>query len=325
MKIHTKLVYEFDSDGNLDLIEDESFDYEGEVAHCGGGGSTSSNTVQKSDPWGPTQNYLLGIDNQNPGVPVSQGIMPEAARLYSNYTPQWYQGQQVANFTPAQQQAQQMVTDTATSGTPVTNAAQQQIADTLSGNYLYGGSGFNAAMDAATRRINPQVDSTFGIAGRSGSGLADTAKTQALSDAFANLYAGERSNQIAAAGMSPQVSAMRYIDPAQLAQTGATQQNLAQQNIDALKAKWAYEQNMPYQKLQVYNSYINPGIGGTQSMSTPFYSNPMGTALGIASLGKATGAYGSNGWLASLFGGGAAAADGATTLDSVASAGGLLL
>jgi hypothetical protein len=74
---------------------------------------------------------------------------------------------------------------------------------TAAGNNLYGGAGFNAALDASMRRAMPQISSTFAGAGSGGlkSGLAQTAMQQAHADAFAGQYGQERSNQLNAANI----------------------------------------------------------------------------------------------------------------------------
>ena len=72
---------------------------------------------------------------------------------------------------------------------------------TAAGDNLYGGAGFNAAIDASMRRAMPQIASTFSRSGSGGfkSGLAQTAIEQAHADAFAGQYGQERSNQLNAA------------------------------------------------------------------------------------------------------------------------------
>jgi hypothetical protein len=82
---------------------------------------------------------------------------------------------------------------------PAAQGVNNFTGSTLNGDYLYGGQGFNAAVDAAGRKIIPQVQSAFEKSGRTNSGLAQTAMTQALSDSFAQQYGQERQNQLQAA------------------------------------------------------------------------------------------------------------------------------
>ena len=78
----------------------------------------------------------------------------------------------------------------------VPQSALNSLNSTAGGDFLAGGEGFNAALDAAMRRITPQVLSTFGASGRSDSGLAQQALAQAGFDAFAGQFANERANQL---------------------------------------------------------------------------------------------------------------------------------
>lgn len=86
-------------------------------------------------------------------------------------------------------------------GGAIPGVASEALTDTAAGDYLFGGEGFNAAVDAAVRRATPGIVSTFGAAGAGGatSGLAQEALGTAAIDAFARQYAQERANQLGAA------------------------------------------------------------------------------------------------------------------------------
>lgn len=77
------------------------------------------------------------------------------------------------------------------------------LASTASGDFLYGGEGFDAAVDAAVRAATPGILSTFGSAGAGGAtgGLAQEAIGRAAVDAVASQYGAERQNQLRAAGL----------------------------------------------------------------------------------------------------------------------------
>lgn len=95
-------------------------------------------------------------------------------------------------------------------GLPGLGAAQQNYADLMGGEFLYGGPGFNAALGAAERDILPRVQSQFGLAGRSGSGLAQAAAAQELGDVFAGMYGDERNRQMQGLGLAPSMEALGY-------------------------------------------------------------------------------------------------------------------
>ena len=257
------------------------------------GGSSSPQTVQqKSDPWSGVQPYLTGggvspwggIDGRTGRLGAAKaainsvqsqgghiGVLPEAERLYRESE------NLVSDFTPEQEQAMQLQSQRALSGSGVTRAAQDNASQTLRGDYLYGGPGFNAAFDAASRRILPQVDSAFNRSGRYGSGLAQTAQTQALGDVFAGMYGQERNNQMQAMGMSPVLANQDYLDIDRLAQVGDQRQEQNQLMMDE-----------PWQRLQRYQSFINPvmGVGGSSTSTQPMYRNRGAGALGGAMMGN---------------------------------------
>ena len=274
---------------------------------CGGGGGPQT-VQQKSDPWSGIQPYLLGTGPQtissggsgspykyewdespsgrrrrvrvrnedyiapstttSPGIP---GILPEAESLYRNNQ------NLVADFSPEQQQAMDLQAQRAINGSDVTRSAQNNATATLRGDYLYGGPGFNAAFDAASRKILPQVDSTFNRGGRYGSGLAQTAQTQALGDVFAGMYGQERNHQMQAMGMSPVLANQDYMDIDRLAQVGDQEQEQNQLMLDE-----------PFQRLQRYQNFINPmlGVGGSSTSTQPMYRNRGAGAVGGAMLGN---------------------------------------
>lgn len=78
--------------------------------------------------------------------------------------------------------------------------AQNALEATARGDYLYGGEGFDAAINAAMNKAIPQIASTYGgTVGGIGSGLASTAVNSAFADAFASQYGQERGRQMGAA------------------------------------------------------------------------------------------------------------------------------
>lgn len=144
-------------------------------------------------------------------------------------------GSSVAGFNPLQQQAQQQAVDVAGGAGGFLPTAQQTFLDaaqgsglsflpqsalasltgaaqvpgqatdaltrTAGGDFLFGGQGFDQAVQAAVRAAQPAIASTFGRAGPGGvtSGLAQEAIGQSAIDAFASQFARERQNQLGAA------------------------------------------------------------------------------------------------------------------------------
>ena len=81
------------------------------------------------------------------------------------------------------------------------DASVGALTRTAQGDFLFGGEGFDAAVEAAVRAATPQVLSTFGRSGAGGatSGLAQAAIGRAATDAFASQFGQERNRQLAAA------------------------------------------------------------------------------------------------------------------------------
>ena len=90
------------------------------------------------------------------------------------------------------------------SGPGVPASALDALTSTASGDFLLGGEGFDAAVDAAIRAVTPQVRTLFGRQGGVGAGtgsLAEAAIAESGIDAFAKQFASERRNQLDAAGV----------------------------------------------------------------------------------------------------------------------------
>ena len=112
----------------------------------------------------------------------------------------------ISSFLPAASQdtltrltQQRGIGETPTIDLPPESLAALQ--STAQGDFLFGGEGFDRAVDAAVRSALPQIRSVFGSAGAGGAtgGLAQTAVGQAAIDAFASQFGAERGRQLSAA------------------------------------------------------------------------------------------------------------------------------
>jgi hypothetical protein len=322
MKIYTKLVLQWNDDGSFTPLDEDSYEHDGAISECkGGGGGTS--TVEKSDPWSGVQPYMVGGQqsklvpkisyNTNPETGQSTpyvdydtvttgsntpGLFSEAAKLYQNHTPTYFPGSTVVPFSNESEMAMGAQTRRAMYGSPVTQSAQDQNLATTRGDFLYGSPGFDAAYQAAANKIIPQVDSAFAGAGRYGSGLARTAQTQALGDAFAGLYNQERQRQQAASALAPTLAGQDYADINALSQVGAQREGYAGDLLAEQIARHEFQQNLPYEKLQQYASIVQPGlgIGGQRTSMSPLYRNRAAGALGGAASGAMIGSQIMPGW-----------------------------
>jgi hypothetical protein len=163
-------------------------------------------------------------------------------------------------------------------------AAQQQMADTLSGNYL--NPFLSPLLQQQAGDIYTNVASQFSGAGRTpGSPMMQNQVVSQVANAALPLafqeYGTERGRQLGLATQLPSVF-----------QTGQQLENIQRQ-----------KQLAPYQSLQNYAGIVSPIASGfpVQSAQTQTQANPFSTAMGGAFLG---GSFGSNPGMGALIGGG---------------------
>jgi hypothetical protein len=224
----------------------------------GGGGGGEQTTVQKSEPWSGQQPYL------------TRGFQDAQNLFLDSPPPAFYPGSTVQPYSPETNTALQLRTLRALNGSPVQDAANSQLTGTLNGDYLFGGQGFNQAVDAASRKILPQVvNSAFERAGRTGSGLASTARTQAFRDSFADQYGQERQNQMRGLLTSPSVQAQDYADIDQLQGVGSALEGYQGGVLGDSVNRFNYGQNITQDQLKQYMQLIQGNYGNTTTTTAP--------------------------------------------------------
>ena len=233
----------------------------------------------------------------------------EAQRLYQAGGPQYYPGQTYVGPSTTTQTGLQALEQRASQGNPLLGQAQQQLAGTMSGQYLTGNPFFQGAFapaaQAATQafqKATGDIYSAASKAGRYGSGAmermqgsASNALAQQLANTAGTLayqnYADERSRQQAATMAAPAMAQADYQDIQNLLAAGQAREGYtgAQQQADI--ARFNFLQNQPQQNLQNYLSlvYGSPmGKVSTQSGSadTSTLQNVLGTAATLGGLYK---------------------------------------
>ena len=218
-----------------------------------GGGSSGGTTTQQVTPYAPAE----------PGLAQ---ILSEAGTIYG-------QGAGAAGYVAPTQQTLTGLAQQEALGT----AAQQQLADTLSGQYL--NPFLQPLMQKAAGDIATGVQSQFSAAGRTpGSPMSQQqiisqVAESALPLAF-NQYETERGRQLGIASRAPTVL-----------QTGLQLEDIQRQ-----------KQMAPFQALQQYSGIVSPIASGfpTTTSQQQTRANPFSTAAGGAlagySLGGGTGA-----------------------------------
>ena len=215
------------------------------MSFLGGGSSGGQTTTQSVQPYAAAE-------------PALGQILSEAGQLYG-------QGVGAAGYVPPTQQTLQgLATQEA-----MANAANQQLAATLSGQYL--NPFLSPLIQRAGADISTAVQSQFSGAGRTPTSplaqqqaLAQVAQA-ALPLAF-QTYGQERSRQLGIAQQAPS-----------LLQTG--------QQLEAIQRQ---QQIAPFQALQQYAGLVTPIASGfpTTASQAQYQANPLTTALGGAVLGS---------------------------------------
>tara|TARA_R100001015_G_C4628114_1_gene188078 strand:+ start:1937 stop:2647 length:711 start_codon:yes stop_codon:yes gene_type:complete len=213
-----------------------------------GGGSSGGNQTQTQtqQPYAPAQ-------------PALNQIISEAGQLYN-------QGVGAAGYVAPTTQTTQGIA----AQEVMANAANQQLADTLSGNYL--NPFLSPLIQKTAGDIYSNVAGQFSGMGRTPtSPLAQSQVTQQVAQAALPLafqqYNLERANQLGIAQRAPGLTAV-----------GAQLENIQRQ------------QNLaPFAALQQYGSIVSPIASGfpVQSGQVQSRANPLTTAAGGAILGSA--------------------------------------
>jgi hypothetical protein len=288
--------------------------------------STSNSTTTYPQWWQDAQKALILQSGQTAGQP---------------YTP--YPGQQVAGFTPAQQQSFDTTQAAAGSYQPGFQAAGQAYANAANPNLnpaalqSYLNPFTSNVVDTIaqlgnrnlTEQVLPQINNTFTGAGQFGSSrnadftnrairdnqqAISNAQGAALSTGYQSSLAAEQAAQqralqagVAQQGLGQATQAAGLTGAGALNAIGTQQQNLNQTNLNTAYQNFLQQQQYPYQQenfLKGIISGVNPGSTTTGTQTMPTTNQP-----GIASqlAGLVTGGIGLGNALG-LFGSGASSA-----------------
>jgi len=223
----------------------------------GGGGKSTQTTQQQLDP------------TVRPFVEYG---LQEAKGLYQTQGPNYYPYQTYVGPSTQTQTALQSAQNRALAGSPLVPAAQQQLQNTIQGQFLgnnpYLSQAMSGAAAQATQAYNDAIQGTrsgAAKAGRYGSNAMfdQTARAQqnlanSLAQEAGRLmyqnYGAERAAQQAAIQQAPTMAQADYYDINQLQNIGQVAEDYQQRALDADIARYEYQQNLPYTKLQNYLS-----------------------------------------------------------------------
>ena len=247
----------------------------------GGGGTTPSTTVQQTRQSNEPPSYIQPY--------LQKGIQDLTALYDKGDAPAYYPGQTVAPLSGQTQAALGSLYRRGASGSPVVGMANRGVMDTLGGKYLDIAANpyFQAALEAGfrpqteqfTAEVMPALDAKFAGAGRYGGGAwRDTslravdslnrAQADAAAKASSGAYRAERSNQLSALGLAPQLAAQDYIDIEAMGRAGRGWDQYNQSLIDADIGRYNYDASKDWNYINRYLASLNAGYPGGESSGT---------------------------------------------------------
>lgn len=261
----------------------------------GKGGGKTQTVKQDTAPWKAQQPFLeFGFN--------------EARDIYNSGAPQYFPGETIAGIDPAQNAALDWTEQRAMAGNPLLPQAQNLAYSTLGGDFLGAGNPYFSAMsDRIGNEVTKNVNSTFGAAGRFGSGAHANALASGLSDTIGQLayqnYGDERANMMNTMQFAPALAEADYADIGRLGQAGDARRGLEQGLIDDDVARFNFEQNAPWERLGNYMGLVSGGYGSSGTTVQPTQRGSLGAGLlggGLAGAGIASALGMSNPWTAAL-------------------------
>jgi hypothetical protein len=224
----------------------------------GGGGGSTTETTQNIDP--AILPYITyGLD--------------EAKGLYQSDSPNYYGGDTYVPASTQTSDALAMAEAKARAGSPLLPAAESQALSTISGDRLSAGNPYFSAMMAnaaapVVREFNDamgNISSKSAMSGRYGSNaqarmeadasrnLAESLAAKSAELAYSN-YGAERARQDAAIANAGNLVGQGYSDINQLAKVGQTNEQYAKDKLNADIARFEFNENKDYNKLESYLS-----------------------------------------------------------------------
>jgi len=251
-------------------------------------------------------------------LPYLEKSLAGADDIYENYPQTYYPGKTYTDFSPESMGAITAGEERASDGSPLLTGAQDFTSNAMGGGYVNPAqamlqktaqgdflSGNNEYLQAAMAPAMDNIKGQFSAGGRLGSGANIAAMTSAMAPVYAQNYARERQNQMAAQGqigalsqqgfanqmnaarMAPELAAADYGDIDRAMAYGQMRDGKAGEALTDSINRHNFGQSEPQQRLQNYIAAIRGGtFGGTQSQ--PIYSSPIGQGIGnLANLGFA--------------------------------------
>jgi len=247
-------------------------------------GSSSNN----SQPQNTKTNSSSSGTSQNVSTPYQQAhydqLLGQADNLYQQGMPDYYGGQTVAGFTPAQMESMNLTSNWVTgNGQDMMGTMNNNYMDMMSGRINTGagspyGDMANAYRRQATDQANQMMQEVRGgqvMSGQyGGSGRGDALNNQVIENAgqqvndnlammYGNAYQNAQDQRTQALGQYGNIMNMPLEMSKQLYnRVGLPQQQLNQAMMNDAKMRYDYAAMSPYNNLAQYAQFISGNMGG---------------------------------------------------------------
>lgn len=220
----------------------------------------------------------------------------EAQDLYKNFRPEFFPGSTYVPYSPETELALTAQTNRAISGSPLTQAAQDQALKTIQGDYL-SNPYLQPVLDQQYGKIAGNINSQFatrgGYGGSANQEVLAREQMKAANEANLQNYQFERGNQVNAINNSGNMAAQDYNEIAALRDVGTMREDLFGRQLQNEMDRFNFEQGTDSQALDDYIRRLTALSGnfGVQTTTQPKAGQSvLGNIAGLAQLGM--GAYG---------------------------------
>lgn len=224
--------------------------------------------------------------------PYFQQAVDAAQDLYENPDiPSFFPNNTFVDFAPETEAALQLASVRALQGNPLLGSSQQEINKILQGDYLSPTTNpySQALFNQMAGDVTSQVQSQFSKAGRLGSGANQEILSRSLGELANRVYGDqfdkERDRQFQATQIAPQLGEMDFNDLARLQQVGQEKESLEMAKLQDAIARYDYNQQQPYIKLNQYLGALGASVPTTTVSTQPVFRNTGAGLLGGALTG----------------------------------------
>ena len=234
--------------------------------------------------------------------PTQQAQLPNLINLWNNTQNLGASGanfnaptfEQVAGFTPQQNQALNLTAQRGLFGSPVTNAAQGYDTSLLNGDLLSAGNPYFSNMaDDVLSKVVPGIESTFAGGNRMNSPGAAFATAQGATSALAPIAYQNYANTLNQMGQqafnAPNLANVDFTNLNALYGAGAASQAQQQQYINEAINNFNRNQQAPWTLLGQEAGLFGQPTTGSASVTQPYFTNPFSNVMG--SIGSGLGLY----------------------------------